>query len=200
MRRFLKCPTPVDAGVHLRPRLGPANSPLAARVRGRRGVAWAVSNRSATWRNASAACPSLAVVRPAQARARGARAGAANVSTAFLPACAMFRKCALHTALAGLARPRHGFQLRVPHAVASQVFSCGEHQDTEQGQVVRAERDPWGDSRPVPPRVKGVQPPPNCPRAPAISRQPAAAPDCRQPAAAPDCRSHAQVPGTRAAH
>ena len=81
--------------------------------------------------------------------------------------------------LAGLARPRHGFQLRAPHAVASQVFSCGEHQDTEQGQVVRAERDPWGDSRPVSPRVKGAQPPPNCPRAPAISRQPAAAPDCR---------------------
>jgi len=81
----------------------------------------------------------------------------------------MFRKCALHT-LTGLVRPRHGFQLRSRHAVASQVFSCGEHQDTEQGQVVRAERDPCGDSRPVPPRVKGPRPPPNCPRAPALSR------------------------------
>ena len=28
-----------DAGVHLRPRLGPANSPSAARVRGRRAMA-----------------------------------------------------------------------------------------------------------------------------------------------------------------
>jgi hypothetical protein len=34
-----------DAGVHLRPRLGPANSPSAARVRGRRAMAEEVAVR-----------------------------------------------------------------------------------------------------------------------------------------------------------
>ena len=43
----VRAPRTYGAGVHLRPRLGPANSPSAARVRGRRAMAEELGRRSA---------------------------------------------------------------------------------------------------------------------------------------------------------